>query len=47
MKNILGKCERKGVFKKVMFFGVPLRGAAEANPTRNHEVSGSIPALAQ
>ena len=23
------------------------RGAAETNPTRNHEVSGSIPGLAQ
>ena len=27
--------------------GSSLRGAAEMNPTRNHEVGGSIPALAQ
>ena len=27
--------------------GSSRRGAAETNPTRNHEVSGSIPGLAQ
>ena len=28
-------------------FGSSCRGAAETNPTRNHEVAGSIPGLAQ
>ena len=28
-------------------YGSSCRGAAEANPTRNHEVAGSVPALAQ
>ena len=28
-------------------FGSSHRGATETNPTRNHEVSGSIPGLAQ
>ena len=27
--------------------GVPICGTVEKNPTRNHEVAGSIPGLAQ
>ena len=32
---------------KIFFYGNSCCGTAEANPTRNHEVVGSIPALAQ
>ena len=27
--------------------GVPVHGAVETNPTRNHEIGGLIPGLAQ
>ena len=30
-----------------VYTGSSPRGAAEVNPTRNHEVAGSIPGLAQ
>ena len=30
-----------------LIYGVPCHGAAETNPTRNHEVVGLIPGLAQ
>ena len=33
--------------KKMYFFGVPVVAQWLTNPTRNHEVSGSIPGLAQ
>ena len=32
---------------KVMVRGSSRRGTVETNPTRNHEVAGSIPGLAQ
>ena len=32
---------------KKQAFGSSCRGATETNPTRNHEVAGSIPGLAQ
>ena len=32
---------------KIIHFGSFRSGAAETNPTRNHEIGGSIPALAQ
>ena len=34
-------------FIKIKNFGSSRHGAVEANTTRNHEVSGSIPGLAQ
>ena len=33
--------------KRYKDLGVPVHGAAETNPTRNHEVVGLIPGLAQ
>ena len=35
------------IFKNIIYRGVPVGGAAETNLTRNHEVEGSIPGLAQ
>jgi len=32
---------------KLLELGSSRRGAEETNPTRNHEVAGSVPALAQ
>ena len=32
---------------KILFFGVPVMAQWLTNPTRNHEVAGSIPGLAQ
>ena len=34
-------------FKNNVYFGVPVVAQWLMNPTRNHEVEGSIPALAQ
>ena len=34
-------------YKSVIFFGVPVMAQWLTNPTRNHEVAGSVPALAQ
>ena len=31
----------------IVTFGSSRHGAAETNPTRNHEVAGSIPGLSQ
>ena len=42
----LHRVVKKGLFKKLIF-GSSRRGAAETNPTRNHEVGDSIPGLAQ
>ena len=40
------KCNKiHGVIKKIL--GSSRHGAGETNPTRNHEVTGSIPGLAQ
>ena len=36
---------RKGI--KNLFYGVPFVAQWLTNPTRNHEVAGSIPAFAQ
>ena len=33
--------------KREVYFGVPFVAQQLTNPTRNHEVAGSIPALAQ
>ena len=33
--------------KKLFIFGVPIMAQSLTNPTRNHEVVGSIPGLAQ
>jgi len=35
------------LFFKKAFFGVPIVAQWLASPTRNHEVAGSVPALAQ
>jgi len=40
-KSILLKWNCQNIFRS------PRRGTAETNPTRNHEVAGSIPGLAQ
>ena len=37
----------KNVFQSLFVFWSSCRGAAETNPTRNREVSGLIPGLAQ
>ena len=34
-------------FNKQKFFGVPVVAQGLTNPTRNHEVAGSVPVLAQ
>jgi len=34
-------------FRQIRFFGVPVVAQWLTNPTRNHEVAGSVPALAQ
>ena len=44
-KNVL-ICKRKKVILK-HFLGVPIVAQWLMNPTRNHEVEGSIPGLAQ
>jgi len=36
-----------GAFIKNRFAGVPVVAQWLTNPTRNHEVAGSVPALAQ
>ena len=33
--------------KNCLYFGVPVVAQWLTNPTRNHEVAGSVPALAQ
>ena len=38
---------RANYVNKKFLFSSPHRGAVETNPTRNHEVAGSIPGLAQ
>ena len=46
--NIIGMPQkRKEVIKTTAETGVPHCGAEETNPTRNHEIAGSIPGLAQ
>ena len=41
------KKKKKKTFLKNSFFGSYHCGAVETNPTRNHEVAGLIPGLAQ
>ena len=38
---------KDGKFKKLFLRGVPVVAQWLTNPTRNHEVAGSVPALAQ
>ena len=38
---------RWGLWSKIRAWGVPVVAQWLTNPTRNHEVSGSVPALAQ
>ena len=45
--NIMRKQFKTQTLRIVCVCGVPCRGAAEMNPTRNHEVAGSIPGLAR
>ena len=42
-----GEREKKKYNKKFSFLGVPVVAQWLTNPTKNHEVSGSIPGLAQ
>ena len=41
------KQELSSLFRKQSFLGVPIVAQWLTNPTRNHEVAGSIPGLAQ
>jgi len=41
------KSTKKNFFKKGYLIGVSIVAQWLTNPTRNHEVSGSIPGLAQ
>ena len=47
--KVMGKdCKLKGNCKdKIYIYGVPIMAQWLTNPTRNHEVAGSIPTLAQ
>ena len=39
--------KKKRYFLKIKMYRSFCRGAGETNPTRNHEVTGSIPGFAQ
>ena len=47
LHGLLGLAQSMTTEFKRKHAGIPFRGAAETNPTRNHEVAGSILGLAQ